>query len=65
MKHTEKKGIKNEQSVSEPSGNLKQLNVDVMQVPEKGKYRKVFEEIMVESFPNLVKIINLQIQEIC
>ena len=65
MKHTETKGINNEQSISEPSGKLKQLNVDVIQVPERGKYRKVFEEIMVESFPNLVKIINLQIQEIC
>lgn len=37
MKHTDKKGIKNEQSISELQDNFMQLIIDVIGVPEKGK----------------------------
>ena len=61
MKHKEKKvkpENKNEQSISE-------LNIYAIGIPEeKEKYKKyIFEKIMAENFPYLIKTINSQIQE--
>lgn len=44
--------------------NNKRTNIHITKVPEgeENKTEKVFEEIMTELFPNLVKDINLQIQ---
>lgn len=43
--------------------NNKRTNIHITKVPEgeENKTEKVFEEIMIELFPNLVKDINLQI----
>lgn len=44
--------------------NNKRINIHITKGPEgeENKTEKVFEEIMTELFPNLVKDINLQIQ---
>ena len=42
---------------------IKHTNIRVMFVPKGEKTEKTFEEIMAENFPNLMKSINLHIQE--
>ena len=45
--------------------NLKHTNIHIIGVPEeeRAKFGKLFEKIMKEKFPNLVKEIDMQVQE--
>nr|KAF6501048.1 hypothetical protein HJG59_008036 [Molossus molossus] len=63
----EKRIQKNEESVKSPWDNLKHANIRILGVPE-GEEREqeienLFETIMAENFPNLVKETNIQVQE--
>lgn len=64
---TESEGLEDrEQSISELWGNSKQPIHIQPQPPKKREMRrqnKIFEEIMVKTFPNLIKTINSPIQE--
>ena len=59
---------KNKDSISSVWDNFKKSNIHIMGVPE-GEEReqeignKIFEKIMKENFPNLVKEIDMQVQE--
>lgn len=57
-KHRGEKGIKNEQNISDQWDTFRQLHIDVIGLSGKGKYKKILEEIIVEVFLNLVKIIS-------
>ena len=50
---------RNEGSLSDLWDNIKSTNIQIMGVPEdkekKKGYEKVFEEIIVENFPNMEK----------
>ena len=62
----EKRIQENEDSKSSPSDNLKRSNVCIIGVPEEEKEQEIgnlFEKIMRENFPNLVKEIDIQVQE--
>ena len=64
---TKRESKKNEDSVSRLWDNFKQSNIHFIEVPE-GEEKdqeivNVFEKIMKENFPNLVKEIDLQVQE--
>ena len=55
-----------EESLRDLWDNFKCTNIRIIQVPEEEKkegYRKIFEEIIVENFPNMEKEIFNQIQE--
>ena len=58
---------RNEGSLSDLWDNIKSTNIQIMGVPEdeekKKGYEKVFEEIIVENFPNMEKEIVDQVQE--
>ena len=58
---------RNEGSLSDLWDNIKNTNIQIMGVPEeeekKKGYEKVFEEIIVENFPNMEKKIVDQVQE--
>ena len=45
--------------------NLKHTNIHIIGVPEeeRAKFGKLFEKIMKENFPNLVKKMDIQAQE--
>ena len=46
--------------------NIKHTNIQIIGVPEEEKrkgYEKIFEEIIVENFPNMEKKIVSQVQE--
>ena len=47
--------------------NIKHTNIQIIGVPEKEEkkkaYEKIFDEIMVENFPNMEKVIVNQVQE--
>ena len=62
-----KKIQKNEDSVSHLWGNFKQSNIHFIGVPEGEKKEQeignLFEKIMKENFPNVVKEIDMQVQE--
>ena len=62
-----KESKKNEGSVSSLWDNFKRSNICIIGVPEgKEKIREIrnlFEKIMKENFPNLVKEIDMQVQE--
>ena len=63
----EKRIQKNEDSVSNLSGNFKRSNIHIIGVPEEEKeqeIRNLFEKIMKENFPDLVNEIDIQIQEV-
>jgi len=55
-----------EDSLSDPWVNIKHINIQIIGVPEgeekKQVYEKVFEEIIVEIFPNMEKEIVSQVQ---
>ena len=63
----EKRIQKNEDSISRLRGNFKRSNIHIIGVPErevKGQeIGNLFEKIMKENFPDLVKEIDLQVQE--
>ena len=59
IKTEEKNILKSEQSIIELWENFKRLHIiRIFRGENSGDYRKIFEEIMVESFPNFIKPIN-------
>ena len=56
-----------EDSLSDFWDNIKQANIQIIGIPEekekKKGYEKIFEEIIVENFPNMKKEIVSQVQE--
>ena len=63
----EKRMKRNEDSLRDLSDNIKRNNIHIIGVPEgeereKGR-EKIFEEIIVENFPNMGKEIATQVQE--
>lgn len=55
IKTEEKKILKSDQSIIELWENLKRLHViRIFRGEKSGDYRKIFEEIVVESFPNFI-----------
>ena len=55
-----------EDSLRDLWDNIKCMNILIIGVPEKDKkkgYEKIFEEIIVENFPNMEKEIVNQVQE--
>ena len=63
----EKRIRQNEDSVSNLWDNLKRSNIHIIGVPEgeekEQEIGNLFEKIMKDKFPNLVKEIDMQIQE--
>ena len=62
-----RKNPKNEDSVSSLWDNFKHYNICIIRVPEGEEEEQgignLFEKIMKEKFPNLVKEIDMQVQE--
>ena len=63
----EKRMKKNEDSLRDPWDNIKRNNIRMIGIPE-GEERekgpeKIFEEIIVDNFPNMGKEIATQVQE--
>ena len=62
-----KESTKNEDSVSSLWDNFKRSNIHIIGVPEgedkEQKTGNTFEKIMKDNFPNLVKEIDMQVQE--
>ena len=48
-------------------GNIKHTNIQIIELPEEEEknkgYEKIFEEIIVENFPNMKNEIVIQVQE--
>lgn len=64
IKTEEKNILKSEQSIIELWENFKRFHIIwIFRGEDSGDYRKIFEEIMVESFPNFIKPINPQVHE--
>ena len=63
----EKRIKKNEDTVSSLWDNFKRANIRIKEVPEgeqkEQEIRNLFEKIMKENFPNLVKETGMQVQE--
>ena len=64
----EKRMKRNEDSLRDLWDNIKHNNIHIIGVPEgeereKGR-KKIFEEIIVENFPNMGKEITTQVQEV-
>ena len=63
----EKRIQKNKDSVSSHWDNFKRSNIHIVRLPEGEEQEQeignVFEKIMKENFPNLVKEIDMQVQE--
>ena len=61
------KGMKRtEDSLRDLWDNIKCTNIQIIGVPEEEKkkgYEKIFEEIIVENFPNMEKVIVNQVQK--
>ena len=56
-----------EDSLRDLWDNIKHTNIQIIGVPEEEKkkgYEKIFEEIIVENFPNMEKEIVNQVQEV-
>ena len=67
-KHNKVKKVKrNEDNLRDLWDNIKHTNICILGVPEeeekKKVYEKIFEEIIVKNFPNMVKEIVNEIQE--
>lgn len=65
MKYTQKRELKNEQNISELQEKFKWHNLKKLESLREKKRQKgteIFEEIMDKIFPNLMKIINSEIQ---
>ena len=56
-----------EDSLRDIWDNIKHTNIRIIGVPEEGEkkkgYKKIFEEIIIENFPNMVKEIVSEVQE--
>ena len=65
--HEQKKNPKNKDSISSLWDNLKQSNIHIIGVPEgeekEQEIENLFEKIKKENFLNLVKEIDIQVQE--
>ena len=62
----EKRIPPNEDSISSLWDNFKKSNIHIIGVPEEEKEQEIgnlFEKIMKENFPNLVKEIDIEVQE--
>ena len=61
----EKQKEENKQHFRNLWGTIKWMNIHIVGIPRRrrGTTERIFEEIMAENFPNLVKFMNLQIQE--
>ena len=62
----EKRMKRNEDSLKDPLDNIKCKNIRIIGVPEEERekeLKKIFEEIIVENFPNMGKEIATQVQE--
>ena len=63
----EKKNLKNVDSISSLWDNFKSSNICIIGVPEgeekEQEIGNLFEKIVKENFPNLVKEIDMQVQE--
>lgn len=60
----ERKNRKNEQCLTDLWDNHKQLNVNVIRVQEvRGRGQEIFEKIMADHFPDLIKTRDPHIQE--
>ena len=63
----EKESPNNEDSISSLQDNFKRSNICIIWVPEgeekEQEIGNLFEKIMKENFPNLVKKIDMQVQE--
>ena len=59
---------RNEDSIRELWNNIKHTNILIIGVPEREKWEKgpetIFEEIIVENFPNMGKETAIQVQEL-
>ena len=59
---------RSEDSLRDLWDNIKCSNIQIIGVPEEGEkkkgYEKIFEEIIVENFPNMEKEIGNQVQEV-
>ena len=57
-----------EDSLRDLWGNIKWTNIQIIGVPEQEEknkgYEKIFEEIIIENFPNMEKEIVNQVQEV-
>ena len=66
-KQTQKQTNKNEDGISSLWDNLKRSNIHLIQAPEgeekEQEFGNLFEKVMKENFPNLVKEIDMQVQE--
>ena len=65
-KNKEKRIKRNEDSLRDPWDNIKCPNIQIIVVPEEDRRKghdKIFEEIIVENFPNVGKEIPTQVQE--
>ena len=60
----EKRIQKNEDSISSFWDNFKHSIIGVPGEEKEQEIRNLFEKIMKENFPNLVKAINVQVQEV-
>lgn len=61
-----KKQKENEQKLREIWYTIKHNNINVMEAPEEGREKEagtMLQAIMAENYPNLMKNINLEIQE--
>ena len=56
-----------EDSLRDLWDHIKHINIQIIGVPEEGEekkgYEKIFEEIIVENFPNMEKEIVIQVEE--
>ena len=62
----EKRMKRTEDSLRDLWDHIKHINIQIIGVPEEEKkkgYEKIFEEIIVENFPNTEKEIVSQVQE--
>ena len=53
-----------EDSLRDLWDNIKRTSIQIIGVPGKKEYEKVFEEIIVENFPNMEKEMVNQVQEV-
>ena len=63
---TKKGNKRNEDNLRDLQDNIKRYNIRIIGVPEEEKkkgYKKIFEEMIVENFPNMEKEIVKQVQE--
>ena len=62
-----KKVKRTEDSLRDIWDNIKHTNIRIIGVPEEGEkkkgYEKIFEEIIIENFPNMEKEIVIQVPE--